>query len=233
LRKVIINEGRHVANLLPCSRTVRTWIINTYHERVADVKRSLASSRSRINLSFDAWSSLNYRSLLGVVAHWIDEKRTLKTALLALRPLKGHAGSDIADALIPVVKLFGITDKLGASQMDNATSNDTAMSALAARIPGIDLKESRLRCFGHVVNLIVKTLLYGSKSSTLQQELGAAAGDDEASFKIWREQGSIGRLHNIVTYISRSDSRRSAFEATQKVDASMFSLQLVRDLGVR
>jgi hypothetical protein len=117
--------------------------------------------------------------------------------------------------------------------MDNATSNDTAMSALAARIPGIDLKESRLRCFGHVVNLIVKTLLYGSKSSTLQQELGAAAGDDEASFKIWREQGSIGRLHNIVTYISRSDSRRSAFEATQKVDASMFSLQLVRDLGVR
>jgi hypothetical protein len=233
LRKVIINGGKHIANLLPCSRTVRTWIMNTYHERVADVKRSLANSRSKINLSFDAWSSPNHRSLLGVVAHWIDEKRTLKTALLALRPLKGHTGNDMAEALIPVVKLFGIGDKLGAFQMDNATSNDTAMNALAARIPGINPKESRLRCFGHIVNLVVKALLYGSKSSMLQQELGAAAGDDEASFKIWREQGSIGRLHNIVTYISRSDSRRRAFEATQKVDASMFSLQLVRHLGVR
>jgi hypothetical protein len=234
LRKVIINGGPHVIHLLPCATTVRTWIMNTYYERVADVKKSLVMSRSKINLSFDAWSSPNHRSLLGIVAHWIDEKRTLKTALLGLRPLDGHTGSDIADALIPVMKLFDIGgEKIGAFQMDNATSNDTAMSALAARIPGIDVKESRLRCFGHVVNLVVKALLYGSKSSTLQQELGAAAGDDEAAFKIWREQGSIGRLHNLVTYISRSDSRRRAFETAQKVDASLFTLQLVRDLGVR
>jgi hypothetical protein len=140
----------------------------------------------------------------------------------------------MADALIPVIKLFDIGgEKIRAFQMDNATSNDTAMSALAARIPGIDVKELRLRCFGHVVNLVVKALLYGSKSSTLQQELGAAAGDNEAAFKIWHEQGSIRRLHNLVTYISRSDSRRRAFETAQKVDASLFTLQLVRDLGVR
>jgi hypothetical protein len=234
LCKVIINGGPHVIHLLPCATIVRTWIMNTYHERVADAKRSLAKSRGKINLSFDAWSSPNHRSLLGIVAHWIDEDRTLKTALLGLRPLEGHTGSDMADALIPVMKLFDIGgDKVRAFQMDNATSNDTAMIALAARIPGIDVKESRLRFFGHVVNLVIKALLYGSKSGTLQQELSAAAGGDEVSFKIWREQGSIGRLHNIVTYIARSDSRRRAFEAVKKVDASMFTLQLVRNLGVR
>ena len=162
--------------------------MNTYHERVADVRTSLAKSRSKINLSFDAWSSLNHRSLLGIVAHWIDENRTLKTALLGLRPLKGYTGSDMADALIPVMKLFNIGgNKLRAFQMDNATSNDTAISALAVRIPRINAKELRLRCFGHVVNLVVKALLYGSKSSTLQQELGADASDDEATFKIWCE----------------------------------------------
>jgi hypothetical protein len=150
--------------------------MNTYYERVANVKKSLAISQSKINLSFNAWSSLNYRSLLGIVAYWVDGKRTLKTALLGLRPLKGYTGSNIADALIPVIKLFDIGgEKIGAFQIDNATSNDTAMSALAARIPRIDVKESRLRCFGYVVNLVVKALLYGSKSSTLQQELGAAA----------------------------------------------------------
>ena len=141
--------------------------MNTYHERVADVRSSLADSRSKINLSFDGWSSPNHRSLLGVVAHWIDRERKLKTALLAVRSLKGHTGNDIADALIPVIELFGIEDKLGAFQMDNATNNDTALSALAARIPGINMKELRLRCFGHVVNLVVKALLYGSKLSTL------------------------------------------------------------------
>jgi hypothetical protein len=131
LCKVIINGGPHVIHILPCATTVRTWIMNTYHKRIAGVKKSLAESRSKINLSFDAWSSPNHRSLLGIVAHWIDEKRTLKTALLALQPLDGHIGSDMADALIPVIKLFDIGDKLGAFQMENATSNDTAMSALA------------------------------------------------------------------------------------------------------
>jgi hypothetical protein len=73
----------------------------------------------------------------------------------------------MADALIPVIKLFDISGKLGAFQIDNATSNETAMRALAARIPGINVQESRLRCFGHVVNLVVKALLCGSNSSTL------------------------------------------------------------------
>jgi hypothetical protein len=100
--------------------------MNTYHERVADVKKSLAKSRSKINLSFNAWSLPNHRSLLGVVAHWIDDQRTLKTALLALRPLNGHAGSNMADALIPMIKLFDIGGKLRAFQIDNATSNDIA-----------------------------------------------------------------------------------------------------------
>jgi hypothetical protein len=69
LRKVIINGGPHVIHLLPCATTVRTWIMNTYYERVADVRTSLAKSRSKINFSFDAWSSPNHRSLLGIVAH--------------------------------------------------------------------------------------------------------------------------------------------------------------------
>jgi hypothetical protein len=74
----------------------------------------------------------------------------------------------MADALISVIKLFDIGgEKIGAFQMDNATSINTAMRALTARIPGIDVKESRLRCFGYVVNLIVKALLYGSKLNTL------------------------------------------------------------------
>ena len=69
LRKVILGGGRHLQHLLPSARTVRSWLANTYHERFEDVKKCLASSYSKINLSFDGWSSPNRLSLLGVVSH--------------------------------------------------------------------------------------------------------------------------------------------------------------------
>jgi hypothetical protein len=194
--------------------------MTTYNERISDVKRSLAGARSKINLSFDAWLSPNHLSLLGVVAYWLDEEYTLKTSLLALRPLEGHRGYDIAAVVSPVIKDFDIEHNLGAFQTDNATNNDTALAALAASIPSLEVKDSRLRCFGHIVNLVVKAMLYGD--TQLQSQLDDC-GDHEA-FKVWRKQGAIGRLHNLVTYIGGSDKRRKAFEQSQKVDASDLSL---------
>lgn len=38
-------------------------------------------------------------SLLGLVGHWIDKERQLKTSLLALKVLEGHHGFEIADVL--------------------------------------------------------------------------------------------------------------------------------------
>jgi hypothetical protein len=53
LRKVILGGGPQVQHLLPSARIVRLWLINTYYERFEDVRKCLASSRSKINLSFD------------------------------------------------------------------------------------------------------------------------------------------------------------------------------------
>jgi hypothetical protein len=131
---------------------------------------------------FDAWSSPNHLSLLGIVAHWLDENRELKTVLLALRPVEGHHGHEIADTVLPVIKLFEIEGNLGAFQMDNATNNDIALKVIAASIPSISTKDLRLRCFSHIVNLMVKAMLYGD--SSLQNDL-ADCGNHEA-FKVWR-----------------------------------------------
>jgi hypothetical protein len=114
--------------------------MSTYHERIRDVKEALSKARSRINLSFDVWSSPNHLSLLGIVAYWIDEKCELKTALLALRPVEGYHGYQAAEVIAPVIKSFGIENNVGAFQMDNASNNDIAISALAASLSsaGID-----------------------------------------------------------------------------------------------
>lgn len=238
LKKVIVTGGPQVAKLLPSARTVRTWLANTYIERVPEVRAALARSLSKIHVSFDAWSSPNDLSLLGVVGHWIDEHGQPANALLGLRPLEGHYGVDIAPVLHSIILTFNIEGKLGAFMMDNADNNDTALRALRTMLPptaSLDPKESRLRCLGHMINLVVKALLYGSRSSALQKELQQV--NDQEAFKVWRQQGALGHLHNLVTYIDRSEQRQRAFEAAQKkvyVDAEYKqTLHLLKDTGVR
>jgi hypothetical protein len=85
--------------------------MSSHKEHVPEVKDLLARTRSRITLFSDAWSSLNYYLLLGVVRYWIDEERQLKTGLLALKVLEGHYGFEIADVLQGVITSYGIEDK--------------------------------------------------------------------------------------------------------------------------
>jgi hypothetical protein len=147
---------------------VRLWLTTTYNERIAEVKTLLARSRSKITVSFDAWSSPNYALLLGVVGYWIDSKRKLRTGLLGLKVLDGHYGADMADVLLKLIRTYNIEDKIGAFQTDNASNNDTALAVLAANITGaFDTKQLRLRCFGHIINLVVKALLFGNASPSL------------------------------------------------------------------
>jgi hypothetical protein len=88
----------------------------------------------------------------------------------------------MADVLEKVIRKYKIEDKIAAFQMDNTSNNDTALDALAISIPSVDRKQSRLRCFGHIINLVVRALLFGNNSGALQDQLGEV-GDDNA-FKV-------------------------------------------------
>jgi hypothetical protein len=234
LRQMVIHGGPLVRDLLPSRHTVRAWFMNTYNERQSDVVTSLTNSQSKIVLSLDGWSAPNNLPLLGVVGHWLDNDHQLKTALLGLRPLEGHAGTDIADVLYDVMKTYNLTDNaVSAFQMDNATNNDTALKSLS-EMTSLDPAKMRLRCLGHIINLVVKALLFGKATPSFQKDLQEAS--DVNTFRLWRQQGAIGHLHNLVTYIGRSPSRLRAFEASQKVDATDLvgnTLHLMKDGGVR
>jgi hypothetical protein len=234
LHTVILQGGPHIRHLLPSRPTIRQWLLDTYHERLLEVKESLTTARSRVTISLDGWSAGNHLALLGVVGHWLNKDGNLITALLGIRPITGHDGESIAHTLAATLKTFDITDsQISAFQMDNASNNDTTLQALATEpsLEGIDPKSYRLRCLGHIINLVVKALLFGNRSPSLQKALEDSSDADH--FKIWRAQGAIGRLHNLVTYIARSESRLRAFEAAQKVDASDLILHLKRDFGVK
>jgi len=101
-----------------------------------------------------------------------------------------------------VIKLYGIGENLRAFQGDNATNNDTTVAALVQWY-SIDVKEERLRCLGHVINLVVQLLLYGENLSAFKKELDGAS--NLLQFKIWHKIGAISKLHNLVVYICRSE----------------------------
>jgi len=86
--------------------------------------------------------------------------------------------------------------------MDNAQDNDSAIKELA-RTFGLNEDQVHLQCIGHIINLIVKALLFSKGISKLERELCGAS--DKDIFKIWSKNGPIGKVHNLCTYVNRSD----------------------------
>jgi len=107
---------------------VRPWSV---HAQVwGGVKNQLHASKSRIHLSFDLWTSPNHFAIVSVVAHYMGPKFRVETTLLGLRRLRGnHLGKNIAEAVIDVVRTYGLTsDQIAWFGVDNATSNDTCVA---------------------------------------------------------------------------------------------------------
>jgi hypothetical protein len=78
-----------------------------------------------------------------------------------LRLVEGHHGHEIADTVLPVIKLFEIEGNLGAFQMDNATNNDIALKVITASIPSISTKckERQMESVIIVVKQVVRLVI--------------------------------------------------------------------------
>lgn len=200
------------------------------------MKLKLQQATSKINISFDLWQSSNDMEFCGVVAHWIDEHQQLKTALLSLPRIIGErTGEAIARIILNVLSFYEIESKVGCFQLDNASNNDTYIDTVALKIKHVKKLEHRLRCLGHVINLVVKATIFGEGLSKLQKDLAGAS--DNEDFDIWRKQGGIGKLHSLVKYINRTEARVNAFKVAQEAcnalaeDSTYY--KLVKDGGVR
>jgi hypothetical protein len=145
--------------------TLRMDTIKYFDTTKAILIEQLSSTRSKIHFSFDLWTSPNYQAILAVIGHWTSSNYMVQSALLAMRQVEGgHTGENIAGIVHNIITDYAITHKLSYFMADNATNNDKALCILEHRIReeggvGFDVNERRLRCFGHILNLGVKTLL--------------------------------------------------------------------------
>lgn len=190
---------------------------------------------SKIHLSVDIWTSSAGTNYVAVVAPWLDEKK-LRQALLGLPLLKGpHSGENVASVISSVVDYYDISTLLGYFMIDNAKNNRTTVAELAKRYPTVKAS-SQLRCCGHILNLIVKALLFGKGVSNLERKLCGAS--DEDKFDTWRKHSFIGKLHNFCVRINRTDQRRELLkkyivEACKAKDIEVLYQRVLVDGGIR
>ena len=97
---------------------------------------------------------------------------------------------------------------------DNATSNDSKFIEGLNISPQINFgPEHRIRCAGHIINLVVKATIYRSGVSKFE-ELAKAALIEQ--FELFRRDGVVGKLHNFVNAVCASHKRRQLLLKTQK-----------------
>ncbi|KAI8663601.1 Dimer-Tnp-hAT domain-containing protein [Fusarium keratoplasticum] len=189
----------------------------------AAVKEELDKAITQVHISFDLWTSPNRLAFISIFGHYIDQSNLYQSRLLAFRRQIGsHAGENIAYTIRNVVRDWGIDSKLGVSICDNATSNDVCLrslyTTLDASMTRADTEARRMRCFGHILNLVAQAFLYGDDAASfeLQSEAYGMLERVEEDLEHWRAKGPVGKLHNIVRFIRASPQRTEAFKAHAK-----------------
>jgi len=197
---------------------IKRYLLTWYEEMRQEVRAKLHTTSVKIHFSFDMWSGPNRHAYQAVVAHWMDQDGQLHASLLSLHRFEGaHNGFNQADHIWRTIEDYEIAPFVGMFNVDNATNNDTALTEIASRLrrsghESFNPVEARLRCFGHVLNLAVKAILWGKEIEAFdlnhrdaQRELGI--------LNEWQRKGPLKKLHNVVTYILKTPQRRDAFES--------------------
>jgi hypothetical protein len=222
------------------SNTLSSYIRKQCEDRKAEVRQLIQSAAGKIAVSVDVWTSANHLSFLGVVAHFVDADYNQQDLLIGFRKLLGdHTASAQALVIVDVMREYNFESNFNCLVGDNATNNDKKLiKHLNRESTTLCLgAQHRIRCAGHIINLIVKATLYGEGVSKFEEELARAAPIDQ--FKLYRNHGVVGKLHNFVRAVCASHKRRKLFHSVfsdlgdEDPTWKLVKLQLLPDGGVR
>jgi hypothetical protein len=225
--------GRLPDDILPKSHnTVRSWIQQKYEKKLGDVRELLRTAITRIHLSLDVWTTPNNYSVLAIIAHFVCKEKRRRTILLRLIGIEGHAGVVQFQSLLPVLEEFDIVHRIGAIMGDNAGTNDTLCRAMSnhlkVKFPFQQewiASQQRVRCFGHILNLVVQAYMFPKEAdqegiesydAEIEQEISEDPASDERRIRESQHRlraviGVLGNLHNIVVHIRSSPQRTEEF----------------------
>ena len=121
-----------------------------------------------------------------------------------------------------IIESCNIIDKIGYFTLDNASNNGTVMQHIAQQLSEQSISfnpvERRLRCLGHVINLVGKALLWATDAEAFQAEITNQQDLQQEAEELatWRPKGPLGKLHNMIVWICRTPQRRDWFSECVK-----------------
>ncbi|KAJ6436881.1 MFS multidrug transporter [Purpureocillium lavendulum] len=209
---------------IPTHSTIRDWIVRSFNRHKGVVTELLRRSLSRINVSFDAWSSRKFTSLLGLTVHFLDDEGKFRTFLLGLPRIEGrHCGENLADRVSEIIHEYGFEDRVGHFVTDNAENNGTCLEDLGIEL-GFNKKHRRLRCCGHIINLVARSILFGTDADAFEEDCQANK-EIQDEVRLWRSRGPIGKLHNIVHWVERSGQCIERLHKLQCIENTALGLE--------
>ncbi|KAK7012539.1 ribonuclease H-like domain-containing protein [Favolaschia claudopus] len=250
---------------LPHRTALTNKIIAQYHEIYEKIIDDIKRAYSRLHLTGDMWSDGDLASFLALSGHWLarDENGNLviRNRLLVFRVVEGkHDGKSLAKIVFDIFKKAGLLKHLGQITLDNATVNDAFMRELQLLLLAefgdsvvFHPEGNRIRCFPHVINIGVTTVIValtedGARFEVLQTEDRSEMSYDELSrYADAVAEDPIGRGRHIVASCRASGQRRSdlktvivqgnlskCWEPAENGEAVMLPVvQLLRDCETR
>ncbi|KZL66453.1 transposase-like protein [Colletotrichum incanum] len=229
LKRVLQYHSLEVYSQVPWSRTsVMERFDFLFSQGQARLTTELRNAVSKIHLSFDLWTSPNNYAFMAVSGHFLDAEGIQQSRLLGFPQQRGrHHGENLSNTLITVVSNYQIEGSIGVTVSDNASSNDTCLNAFYPRIEasmtGSDVTARRMRCYGHILNLVARAFLFGADLETFEaeSEFYQEVGRHEEDLRMWRKLGAVGRLRNIVLFVRASPQRSERYRrAAAEIDGA-------------
>jgi len=175
--------------------TLKENIINLFDEKLKVVKLVVRQIPGKVALTSDMWTASNSSSFLSLTLHYVDSSWKLKNFLLDIIPIEvRHSGYNMANAIMEVLRKFGLAEKTLALTTDNASSMITCgefiVEELEEEFQNLDF--AHYRCAAHVLNLAV------NKGLNLIS-------------------GSVKKVRSLMSYIKSSQPVRDSLKTLCKV----------------
>ncbi|XP_050217897.1 zinc finger BED domain-containing protein RICESLEEPER 2-like [Mercurialis annua] len=145
--------------IIPSRWTVTRDCFKMYEEERLKLKVLFKSHSQRVSITTDTWTSIQRINYMCVTCHWVDDFWVLHKRIIAFMPVTGHKGEYISKSLENCLVDWGLKNVFSIT-MDNASSNDTAVSAFRKKMlqwgTGVAKgKYLHMRCIAHILNLVV------------------------------------------------------------------------------
>ncbi|XP_050896669.1 zinc finger BED domain-containing protein RICESLEEPER 2-like [Lathyrus oleraceus] len=144
---------------IPSRRTVARDCFQLHLDEEQKLKAFFKSDCNRLVLTIDCWTSIQNLNYLTLTTHFVDNEWKYQKIIISFVVILNHKGETVGRKIEEVLKDWGIRN-VSTINVDNATSNDVAVTYLKRKIANMnglvgDGECFHMRCSAHILNLVV------------------------------------------------------------------------------